>query len=308
VNQVEVDHIADISAAQRTAVLQELGRHGFAVILKNYAGVEAASAILPVSRVVYEDIVNDGNYRADMLRLAQQRPNLLITAIVHQGAYGGDSGATPEQANAVFAQFKDFKNVELFYGMPTSFRKVKSFDGAMESLARELGRGFPIAAPGPGSLLGPFSGPDNRLLGNVRQMLQPSSPFSAIAPPSGPLPSYLNPLQQNPTHAAQPIVVPATSSAASNLLEALSQPASGGQSRTAISLVSGTERGLTVVRSNPTSSPVTAPQGTTTVTMFPLFAPEQPTGAASEDLLSRLAALMRSAVERLTTLVRTATR
>ena len=278
VNQVEVDHIRDISPQARATVARELAQHGFGLILKNSPDVSGLSGTVPIVRVVYEDIVNDSSYRAEMRQLAQQLPSLLITGIVHQGAYGGDGGATPQQADAVFAQFKDFKNVELFYGMPTSFKRAKSFDGQMDSLAREIGHGTltpggPGAVPlgGPGTT--PFSQTDNRLLGDVRKMLQPSSPYSQISPASsGPLPGYLNPLKSMPS-ALQPIAPSALTSptsSASSLLDLLTNPAPANREQTSITLIPRDVRAIPSTRPRDAAADGAAP-GLTSVTTFPVL-------------------------------------
>lgn len=144
--QVEVDGIRDISASARTAVAQSLQRHGFSLILKNMASVRELSSHVLVARVVYEDIVHNRQYAQEFKQLAQEFPNLLITGIVHEGGYDGDPGATLEDALQRFAEYGQFRNVELFYGRPSSYSKEKSFDGSIAGVAQHQGTIVPFTA------------------------------------------------------------------------------------------------------------------------------------------------------------------
>lgn len=138
---VEVDGIRDLSLHARTDVADALKRSGYALTLKNMANVDEMSVRVPIARVVYEDLVNNTTYATEFKALAQSHPTLLITGIVHQGGYDGDSGSTLERAHVRFKEFESFRNVELFYGTPTTFTKIKAFDGTLENTARGVGSG-----------------------------------------------------------------------------------------------------------------------------------------------------------------------
>ena len=141
---VEVDGIRDIPGKD-IDVVRALGTHGLSLILKNYNAIERYSQYTPVARVIYEDIGRTGSYLDEFKQLAASRPSLLISGILHQGSYASDLGGTNypgtsmAEAQQIFTSLAQFKNVELFYGTPTGFQKIKSFDGGISGIAREEG-------------------------------------------------------------------------------------------------------------------------------------------------------------------------
>lgn len=208
--QVEVDGIRDIPVSARIEVAKALSANGFSLILKNMPNASEFGAIVPVSRVVYEDLVNNTQYAQEFAHLAAQQPALLLTGIVHQGGYDGDAGASSAQAMAAFERLKGLGNVELFYGTPSSFGQAKSFGSQMLAAAREVGQltqGFGAVgggAPSAGGTSAPAptqSAPVQNYLSPQQGGALPSSPLSATAQPLqyfAPQSSIAPPLSETP--------------------------------------------------------------------------------------------------------------
>lgn len=147
---LEIDAIREIDGGHRAALAQALQYHGWSLALKNMGDVAGMSRLVPVARVVYEDLVHNQQYAQEFKQLATAYPTLLLSGIVHQGGYDGDAGASESQAMQRFQEYSSFKNVELFYGMPTSYLKVKSFDGSLGAITSGIGTLSPTSPIGSG--------------------------------------------------------------------------------------------------------------------------------------------------------------
>jgi len=192
--QVEVDGIRDIPVSSRTEVARALSANGFSLILKNMPNASEFGTIVPVSRVVYEDLVNNTQYAQEFAQLAAQQPALLLTGIVHQGGYDGDAGASSAQAMATFDKLKGLNNVELFYGTPASFSQAKSFGSQMLAAAREVGQ----LTSGLGAVSGGSPVPSGATAPTPIQSSPAQSylaPQQMSAPPAAPIPATAQPLQ-----------------------------------------------------------------------------------------------------------------
>ncbi len=167
---LEIDGIRDLSSGARSQLLQQLASIHWSLVLKNMNTVAEFSRVVPVARVVYEDIGPTGSYANEMRQLAAQYPNLLVSGILHSGCYASNLGGScyqavsREQAVQSFQQFAQMKNVELFYGLPSSYEKWKAFDGALGvktsgvgTLVQTAPGAFAISPAAPGSSMLPAS-------------------------------------------------------------------------------------------------------------------------------------------------------
>lgn len=80
-----------------------------------------------LSRVVFEDVVNDLDYRRDAIEIA--RSGVQLTLVIHHCGYDGDPGTTLEQARAAIQDNFNSPNVEAYFGEPNRFKILKSFEG-----------------------------------------------------------------------------------------------------------------------------------------------------------------------------------
>lgn len=313
---LEIDGIRDLSSGARSQLLQQLASIHWSLVLKNMNTVNEFSQIVPVARVVYEDIGPTGSYATEMRQLATQYPNLLISGILHSGCYASSLGGscypavTREQAVQSFQQFAQMKNVELFYGLPGSFEKWKAFDGALGPKTTGIGT---MAQTAPGAFAISPTAPGVAMLPtNLFTNSQVIAPLPTIqtpgaAPYGGSLYSAFTP--QTATNA-----VSAGGPTPTNPVQGIAAIVSGGEN-TGTATVPGT------IISIPTSSagvvvpvsaavPVRQKVSTSSVYVDNTFVPQSGFGSTSTDnvLQNQLTAVLSAIMQFLTNLVSFLTR